>query len=103
VTVQSSKENLGGKTIGGVYAEGTRTTRVYPAGAEGNDRDITVVSERWISPELGIEVFSKTSDPRSGESTTELHNLNRAEPDPALFQVPADYKIQSQPEPRQSQ
>jgi hypothetical protein len=96
-----SKEKLGGKTIDGVYAEGTRITTVYPAGSQGNDRDITVVTERWISPELGVEVLVKTSDPRNGESTTEVQNLNRGEPDPGLFQVPADYKIQSQPEPRQ--
>jgi hypothetical protein len=98
-----SREKLGGKTIDGIYAEGTRTTTVYPAGTQGNDRDITVVSERWISPELAVEVLVKTSDPRSGESTTEVQNLNRAEPDPALFEVPADYKIQSQAEPRQQE
>jgi hypothetical protein len=98
-----SREKLGGKTIDGIYAEGTRTTTVYPTGTQGNDRDITVVSERWISPELGVEVLVKTSDPRSGETTTEVQNLNRAEPDPALFEVPADYKIQSQPEPRQQE
>ncbi len=96
---QTSVEKLGGKTIDGVYAEGTRTTRVYPVGTQGNDRDITVVSERWISPELGVDVLDKTSDPRNGESTSELQNLNRAEPDPALFQIPADYKVQSQPHP----
>jgi hypothetical protein len=96
-----SREKLGGQTIDGVYAEGTRTTAVYPAGTQGNDRDITVVSERWISQDLGVEVLVKTSDPRSGETTTEVQNLNRAEPDPALFEVPADYKIQSQAEPHQ--
>jgi hypothetical protein len=94
---------LGGKTIDGIYAEGTRITTVYPAGTQGNDRDITVVTERWMSPDLGLEVFLKTSDPRSGESTTEVQNLNRAEPDPALFQVPAEYKIQSQPEAKAQQ
>jgi hypothetical protein len=93
-----SREKLGGKTIDGIYAEGTRTTTIYPVGSQGNDREITVVSERWVSPELGVEVLVKTSDPRSGDSTTEVRNLNRAEPDPSLFEVPADYKIQSQSE-----
>jgi hypothetical protein len=98
-TVQITREKLGGKTIDGVYAEGTRTTRVYPAGTEGNDRDITVVNERWVCPDLGIEVLSKTSDPRTGDSTTEVHNLDRAEPNPALFQVPGDYKVQQEQQP----
>jgi hypothetical protein len=33
------------------------------------------------------------SDARSGDSTTRLTNISRAEPDPALFQVPPDYYI----------
>jgi hypothetical protein len=100
---QSSREKLDGKTIDGVYAEGTRITTVYPAGTQGNDRDITVVTERWMSPDLGVEVLHKTSDPRNGETTTEVRNLNRAEPDPSLFQLPADYKVQSQPEAKPQQ
>jgi hypothetical protein len=86
---------LGGETIDGVYAEGTRITHVTPAGTIGNDRDISMVTETWRSPDLQLDVLSKTTDPRSGERTTEIKNLNRAEPDPALFQVPPDYKVQT--------
>jgi hypothetical protein len=91
-------EKLGQETIDGVYAEGERITTVIRAGTQGNDRDITVVTERWLSPDLGIEVLSKTSDPR-GDTTTEIKNLSRTEPDPSLFQVPPDYKVQ---QPQQS-
>jgi hypothetical protein len=96
---QISTEKLGGETIDGVYAEGTRTTEVIRAGTDGNDRDITVVTEKWVSPDLKIEVRSKKADPRSGERTTEVRNLDRGEPDPALFQIPPDYKVQTQPTP----
>jgi hypothetical protein len=92
--LHSSVEKLGGESIGGVNAEGRRITRIIPAGTEGNDRDFTVITERWESPELGIEVLEKTTDPRSGVTTKETKNLTRAEPDPALFQIPADYKLQ---------
>jgi hypothetical protein len=84
---------LGTETIEGVLAEGKRTTIVYPIGAVGNDRPITTVSETWMSTDLKTVVLSKHSDPRSGESTTRLTNISRAEPDPALFQIPSDYEI----------
>jgi hypothetical protein len=90
-------EKLGQDTIDGVAAEGERMTTVIPAGTQGNDRDITVVTEHWRSTDLGIEVLSKTTDPR-GDTTTEIKNLSRTEPDPALFQVPPDYKVQA-PQP----
>ena len=49
----------------GVYAEGRRGTRVIRAGSEGNDRDISVVTKTWISPELHLDVLRKVSDPKS--------------------------------------
>jgi hypothetical protein len=91
-------EKLGQETIGGIYAEGERVTTVIRAGTQGNDRDISVVTERWRSPDLGIEVLSKTTDPR-GDTTTEIKNLSRTEPDRALFQVPPDYKLQAPQQP----
>jgi hypothetical protein len=65
----------------------------YPVGAIGNDRPITTITETWTSPELKMVILSKDSDPRNGESTTRLTNVTRAEPDPSLFQIPADYEI----------
>ena len=70
---------------------------LYPAGAFGNDRPVTVIRETWRSTELKVMILSKNSDPRSGETTTKLTNISRAEPDPALFQIPADYKIVENP------
>jgi hypothetical protein len=37
--------------------------------------------------------MSKHRDPRSGETTYRLTNLNRGEPDRSLFEVPADYTV----------
>ncbi|SRR5579883_17339 len=86
-------EKLGSQTIEGVLAEGTRTTTTIPAGQIGNEREINIVDERWVSPELGITVMSRHSDPRMGETTYKLTNINRAEPPRALFEVPADYTV----------
>lgn len=88
-----NKESLGTQMIEGVMAEGTRVTFTIPAGKIGNAAPIVTVNERWYSPELQAVVMSKNSDPRSGETTYRLININRSEPDPSLFQVPSDYTI----------
>jgi hypothetical protein len=90
---QISNEPLGSKTIEGVLAEGHRNTTTWPVGAFGNDRPVTTVNEEWMSRELGMNVLSTTSDPRSGEATTRLLNISRAEPDPSLFEPPPGYEI----------
>jgi hypothetical protein len=88
-----SQDSVGTQLINGVQAEGHRTIETIPAEAEGNDRPITVVSETWFSPELKMTVLTKRSDPRSGDTTVQMLNLSRAEPDPSLFTVPPDYSI----------
>lgn len=87
------KESLGKQMIEGVEAEGTRTTITFPAGMMGNERPINIVSERWYSPELQTVVMTKHSDPRFGETTYRLTNINRSEPARTLFEVPSDYTV----------
>lgn len=100
---QTTRESLGTQTIEGVMAEGTRTTTTYPIGSIGNDRPITTTNEVWMSPELRMTVLTKNSDPRSGDSTTRMTNISRADPDPSLFQVPADYQVVDNDQPEQRQ
>jgi hypothetical protein len=76
-----------------VLCEGKRTTSTIPAGAVGNELPITIVNEQWYSPELQVFVLTKQSDPRAGETIYRLTNINRSEPDRALFEVPADYNV----------
>jgi hypothetical protein len=80
----------------GILVTGTQTKWAIPAGAEGNNRDLTVIQEIWISLEMGITLLDKHSDPRSGDRESRMTNLKQAEPDTALFQVPADYTIENQ-------
>lgn len=84
-------EDLGKQVIEGVSVQGTRSTATIPAGAMGNERPIEIVSERWYSPELQMNIMTKRNDPRMGETVYTVTNLNRADPDPSLFQVPAGY------------
>jgi hypothetical protein len=95
---QESTEDLGSQTMAGVLANGVRTTRTIPAGQIGNDRPIQIVTEVWTSPELQTIVASKRSDPRMGEQTFQLTDIQRAEPDPSLFTVPADFKLLDGPQ-----
>ena len=62
-------------------------------GAVGNDRPITIVSERWFSPQLQTVMMTKQNDPRSGENVFRLSNVKLGEPDASLFQVPAGYQV----------
>lgn len=96
---ETKRESMGSSTIDGVTVEGSRLTVTTPAGAEGNDRPLTRVCEHWQSTELQITMLSKCSDPRSGSSVLRVQNLDRAEPDPLLFQVPPDYEIVDQEGP----
>jgi hypothetical protein len=92
------KEQLGKQIIEGVEAEGTRTTITIPAGEIGNERPIEIVSERWYSPELQLVVMTRHSDPRTGETTYKLTNINRAEPARSLFEVPPGYTVTEGPQ-----
>jgi hypothetical protein len=88
-----TRETLGNQLIEGTMAEGQRFVQTWPAGSQGNDRPFQTTSESWFSQELKLMVLNKNLDPRSGENTMKLVNINRAEPPSTLFQPPVDYTI----------
>lgn len=94
---QVKHEDLGTQTIEGVSAQGKRETVTIPAGQIGNERPIEIVTETWFSPELHTMVLRKHSDPRQGDSTYRLTDIKRNEPDTALFQPPANAKVNVEP------
>jgi hypothetical protein len=82
------EEALGTRTIEGLVCDGTRKTTTIPAGAIGNERSITTVTERWFSRELQILVLSRVSDPRFGDTTYRVTRIVRTEPPASLFEAP---------------
>jgi hypothetical protein len=89
-----TETDLGSKDISGVgAAQGKSINHTIPAGEIGNSQPIVSTSEIWYSRDLQIVVSSKRNDPRTGESTYMLSNMQRSEPKPSLFQVPSDYTI----------
>lgn len=87
-------ENLGNYAMQGFSVTGSR--RMVPAEAKVGAEDARLATvESWFSPELQINLQSRTEDPKLGIQNTRLVNVVNSEPDPALFQIPADYTIQN--------
>jgi hypothetical protein len=96
----TNTESLGTKTLEGIQVTGTRTTSTIPAGTIGNEEDLTTTREEWYSPDLKLVVQSTQNDPRFGQTTYTLNDIQQGPPDEALFQVPTDYKIEEIPLPK---
>lgn len=95
---EQKTESLGAQAIEGVQTEGTRTITTIATGEIGNERPIEIISEKWYSPELQINIMTKNSDPRFGETTYRVTNIQRGEPEASLFLVPTSYKLEEGPQ-----
>ncbi len=93
---QYSREDLGTMEIEGFTVKGTRITTTTPAGMMGNDKPMTSTNERWFSDELKMDLLTKSTTPESGQHVRKLVNIRSGDPDPLLFQVPADYTVKEQ-------
>jgi len=89
---QVATENLGEKILEGFTAKGQRLTATIAAGAVGNERALQLSLETWYSPELHVFLYRKRIDPRFGEIVYSLTTIQRVEPDPSLFRIPAGYR-----------
>lgn len=81
-------ENLGKQTIDGIEYEGERITTTSK-----EQPSLVGVEERWFAKDLGLFALMKSSGPDE-QSTAKLTKVDRRTPDPALFQIPADYIVQ---------
>jgi hypothetical protein len=94
--LRPTEEQLGARQMEGLKVTGRRTTVTIPTDRLGNDRPIQITDERWESPELGVVVYSRYSDPRTGVVEYRLTSVNRSEPRADLFAVPSDYTVVGQ-------
>lgn len=95
------RQPLGSQMLEGFNTEGIRITEVIPAGAQGNEQPMEIVTERWVSSELHISLLTKRQDPFSGQTVSQMTNIRLDEPSPDLFQVPADYAVEEARPPAQ--
>lgn len=88
-------EMLGAQTIDGIEAKGRRVTWNIPAGKGGHAEARVRTSETWVAADPGLWTLLVRAISHSPPSkiTTELENVTRAEPDPALFRPPDGYQI----------
>ena len=86
-------ESLGTQIIEGLPAQGSRATLSFAA-ADGNQKMIGSVSERWFSNELEIPLITKLIKPNGYEETIKVVNIKRGAPKKTLFVVPTDYKYE---------
>jgi hypothetical protein len=90
---------LGEREIDGQTAVGSRLEATIEAGAVGNELPIKMTAEQWFSKDLQVVVEATYNDPRTGETRFRLTDIARSKQDPALFRVPADYKLRAMPFP----
>ncbi|HEY6388014.1 MAG TPA: energy transducer TonB [Candidatus Acidoferrum sp.] len=98
---ETAREEIGTDTIEGLPVKGTRVTQTYAAGALGNDRLLTIVTEYWYAAELRLNLLTKRTDPRYGVQTVRVTELQRQEPDATLFAIGDDYKVVNEAGPTQ--
>lgn len=87
-------ENLGQKEIHGLTAFGMRTT-MTPLESGGPSALPETTTELWKSSEFDLKLLQVTSGPKYGLERLELSDLQRGDPDPALFEPPQAYKIET--------
>jgi hypothetical protein len=90
-----TNQDLGKKTIAGLTATGTRTLTIILQGAIGNNHDIVITHDAWVSTDLQITLSEKDDSPVSGTRTSEITTIARTAPPSALFQLPSDYTIKT--------
>jgi hypothetical protein len=86
-------ESLGAMMLEGFAVTGTRRTRAPDAGA-AKGAVPNIVTESWFSTEFKVDLLVARQGPQSMSRTTRITNITPGEPDPTVFQVPADYTVQ---------
>jgi len=89
------REDLGHQNIAGWDAQGVRITRPMHELLNGEGTAATSTSETWCSEELGVMLLqlNETAGPAQTKREVKLTKIALGEPDPALFQIPPDYRI----------
>ena len=85
--------DLGTGSMQGMEVHGFRTVLTVSDKASGTGRPVVITDDFWYSEELHINILTKHDDPRTGELTVTVTQLNRGEPDADLFAVPPDYQL----------
>lgn len=86
----TKEQDLGNKLMEGLPVHGVRQSQTIPSANGG--KDVVITDEYWYSEDLRINLMIKHNDPRKGGVTMRVTQINRAEPDPARFEIPEGYR-----------
>jgi hypothetical protein len=87
------REDLGVQSINGLDLIGTRETQPLGLTATGSDRPLAIVKEFWYSKQLGLNVITRRTDPRTSAELFTVTDIQLSEPERGLFALPADARI----------
>lgn len=85
------EEDLGNREMEGLAVHGIRENQTIPAESSRTGKEIVITDEYWYSADLRINMMLKHNDPRTGSVTMTVTRVSRAEPDPALLEIPQGY------------
>ena len=83
----------GTRTISGIETVGTRDTSNLNAGVMGSDQPFSTWREFWQAPQIGVNLYSEVVNPSVGKQVFMLTDVNLAEPDPKLFELPEGFDV----------
>jgi hypothetical protein len=96
-----TQTDLGEQRIDDTILHGTQKQRTIEAPASGTGQPVTIDDEYWYAPDLFVYFIVKHNDPRSGEQIVAVTHIDRHEPPPEKFDIPAGYKVVDEtPPPR---
>jgi hypothetical protein len=88
-----SSQNLGDDIIEGLRVTGARETVTSRGGWPGCQQEVSM-RESWYSPDLGVNLSVTGKGPTEVMEVIRVVDLSRTDPDPALFQMPANFTVE---------
>jgi hypothetical protein len=86
-------EDLGTRSVSGIETTGARDTSNFNAGVMGSDQPFSSWREFWQAPQLGVNLYSEVVNPSVGKQMFTLTDVNLAEPDARLFELPEGFTV----------
>jgi hypothetical protein len=92
------RKNLASDVIYGLNVIGTRETVAFRGGWPAEQWQVST-QEFWFAPDLGVNLSATSKVPIEGTQVVRVSELSRAEPDPAMFQIPANFVVEDHRQP----
>jgi hypothetical protein len=91
----SKEEELGTQSMLGMPVHGIRETQEL---VDSTGKNTFGTDEYWYSDDLRMSLVAEHKFSNGGSLTVTVTQITRAEPDPALFEIPANYRQLDRPE-----